>query len=465
MKKLFRIAALLLVFAGFAGLTRVSGQTSTPGSLDTAFGAGPGADGFVRAVVLQADGKILLGGNFNTVRGATSPLIARLSPDGQPDPAFTSPFPTSNFAPRIYTLAVQSDHNILAAGSFSSVAGSARINIARFQPTGALDATFDAGTGPNALVRILALQPDGRMMIGGEFTSVNNTNRNRIARLNYNGSLDLSFDPGTGADNIVRTVALLPSGQMLVGGLFTSFNGSPRSYLARLNADGSLDNSFPNGSGPNNIVYTVAPQSDGGLLIGGDFTAVNGTNINRIARLFSDGSLDSSFAPDGGASGGPVYSIVRQTNGKIVIGGAFTTLNGGSFGRIGRVNSDGYSDSTFNPGAGPSDEILTLALQEDGLLLAAGLFAKYDNIAVGMFARIYGDGGSASPVLQIELSAPDHVLISWPASASGYQLQNNPALVPSNWQRVTDPPIPQADQLTLTLPLNTPQQFYRLIHP
>ena len=103
--------------------------------------------------------------------------------------------------------------------------------------------------------------------------------------------------------------------------------------------------------------------------------------------------MDGSFIPNGGASGGPVYSIVRQGNGKIVIGGAFTTLNGGSVNRIGRLNPDGSLDDTFNPGAAASDEVLTLALQGDGLLLAGGLFANYNAISVGMFARIYGDPG------------------------------------------------------------------------
>jgi len=460
MKQLLAVCTLILFSDRIA---HVSAQTDVPGSLDIAFNTGPGADGFVRAVALQPDGNILLGGNFNTVRGVASALIARLNPDGRPDPAFTSAFPASNFAPRIYTVAVQPDNNILVAGSFTAPGVTPRANITRLQPNGALDPTFNGGTGPNALVRILTVQPDGRIIIAGEFTTVNNTNRNRIARLNADGSLDLSFDPGTGADNIVRTVALLPSGQILVGGLFTSFNGSPKRYLARLNANGSVDSTFPEGTGPNNIVYTVAPQSEGAILIGGDFTAVNGTNINRIARLFSDGSLDSSFLPNAGASGGPVYSVIRYANGKIVIGGAFTALNAASLPRIGRLNPDGSTDSTFNPGTGPSGEVLALALQGDGMLLAGGLFVNYNSIAVGMFARIRGD--STAPVLDIQLSEPDHTLISWPATASAYQLQTTPFLVPSGWQPVTNSPISRGDRLTVTLPLTGPQQFFRLTHP
>ena len=147
-------------------------------------------------------------------------------------------------------------------------------------------------------------------------------------------------------------MALLPSGQVLVGGLFTSFNGRPANYLVRLNSDGTLDMSFPAGGGPNNNVYFIAPQAEGMILIGGDFTQVNGTNINRIARLRADGSVDDSFLPTGGVSGGPIYHIVCQDNGKIVIGGSFTSVNGSSLNRLARLNPDGSLDSGFNPGAG-----------------------------------------------------------------------------------------------------------------
>jgi uncharacterized delta-60 repeat protein len=117
-----------------------------------------------------------------------------------------------------------------------------------------VDSSFNALGGPSGLVRVLAIQPDGKVLIGGEFTLVNNIARSRIARLNTDGTLDTSFDPASGANDIIRAVALLPSGQILVGGLFTSFAGTPKPYLARLNSDGSLDASFPTESGPDNNV-------------------------------------------------------------------------------------------------------------------------------------------------------------------------------------------------------------------
>ncbi len=438
-----------------------SALAQAPGSLDTTFIKGAGADGFVRVVAVQPDGKVLAGGNFSMVRGVNNTLVTRLNRDGTSDSGFTSAFPAPVLNARIYTMGVQTDGRILAAGIFTSVGGTFRTNIARLQADGSLDASFHPGAGPSGLVRILAVQPDGRILIGGEFTTVNNTNRNRIARLNADGSLDTSFDPGTGADNIVRSVALLPTGQVLVGGLFTSFDGRPLRYMVRLNGDGTLDSSFPAGSGPNNNVYFIASQAGGTLLIGGDFTTVNGTNLNRVARLQADGSVDNSFMPAGGASGGPVYHIVRQYNGKIVIGGSFTSLNGVSLNRLARLNADGSLDSGFNPGAGASDMVLTLAIQSDGMLVAGGLFATYDGTNVGMIAQVYGD--PVYPMIAAVLSDSGDVLVSWPSWAMDYALQTTERLQPAAWQTLTNSATLQGDRLTITLPFAAASQFYRLI--
>src|SRR2546427_781437 len=105
---------------------------------------------------------------------------------------------------------------------------------------GALDLSFNPGTGANNIVNSFAVQTNGQVFIGGLFTTVNGTNINRIARLNADGSLDTSFDPGTGAANYpVRSVVVQPDGKVLIGGEFTAVNGNTnRSFLARLNGDG-----------------------------------------------------------------------------------------------------------------------------------------------------------------------------------------------------------------------------------
>ena len=437
------------------------GFAQTPGSLDTSFQKGAGPDGFLRVVAVQPDGGILAGGNFTEVRGRTNALIARLNPDGSADSAFTSPFPLPVLNTRIYTIGLETNGRLVVGGLFTNVSGTFRTNIARLQADGSLDKSFDAGAGPAGLVRIVALQPDGRIILGGEFTTVNQTNRNRIARLNSDGSLDTSFDPGAGANDIVRSVALLASGKILVGGLFTAFDGQPAPYLARLNSNGSLDASFPVGGGPNGAVYFIAPQTDGTLFIGGEFTSVNGVSSSGVAHLKADGSVDSLFAPGNSVQGGPVYHVIRQTNGRIVIGGGFTSVKGATANRLARLNSDGSPDSTFNIGTGPSDLVLSLAIEADGKLLAGGLFGTYNGTTVGPLARIYGD----TPLPSVTVGPFDsgNVLISWPAWASGYGLQATSQLVPASWQAVTNGVTLQGDSQTVSTPTSAPAQFYRLV--
>ena len=132
---------------------------------------------------------------------------------------------------------------------------------------------------------------------------MNAVGRVAIARLNADGSTDTGFNPGSGGNDWVEAVALQPDGKVLIGGSFTSFNGTPRNRIARLNANGSLDTTFNPGSGVDNTVNRIAVQSDGKVLLVGAFTTVNGVSRNRIARLNADGSLDTSFNPGTGANG------------------------------------------------------------------------------------------------------------------------------------------------------------------
>ena len=137
-------------------------------------------------------------------------------------------------------------------------------------------------------IKSIVVEPDGKVLIGGNFLTVNGTNRNGIARLNANGSLDGSFNPGTGVNGTVYSVALQPDGKVLIGGEFTSINGTNRSRIARLNVNGSLDSNFNPGTGPDRVVRSLALQPDGNVLIGGDFTTVNGAVRPHVARLYGD---------------------------------------------------------------------------------------------------------------------------------------------------------------------------------
>ncbi|MFN2622810.1 MAG: delta-60 repeat domain-containing protein, partial [Chthoniobacterales bacterium] len=219
---------------------------------------------------------------------------------------------------------------------------------------------------PNANLPVFAVvaQPDGKILLGGNFTTFSPNGgaavtRNRIARLNPDGTVDTAFNPNANAD--VDAIALQADGKILLGGFFTTLspNGGAtvtRNRIARLNADGTLDTAFnPNANGS---VRSIALQADGRILAGGQFTTLspNGgaaVTRNRIARLNTDGTLDTPFDPN---ANNTVFAIAVQANGKILAGGFFITLtpNGGAAvtrNRIARLNADGTIDMTFDPNA------------------------------------------------------------------------------------------------------------------
>ena len=222
------------------------------------------------------------------------------------------------------------------------------------------------------------------MLVGGAFTTVDGVARNRIARLNADGSLDPSFDPGPGADDTVWALAIQVDGQVLAGGEFTTMDGVARSRIARLNRDGTLDVGLNPGAGPNLQVQAVSVQPDGKVLIGGYFTSFDGTDRNRIARINMNGSLDTSFDPGTGA-GGPVRSVRLQPDGKVLIGGNFTTYNSVERIRIARLNSTGVLDNSFDPGIGPNDQVLAMAVHDSKVFIG------------GYFTTVDGTAATASP--------------------------------------------------------------------
>ncbi len=372
-------------------------RLNSDGTVDESFNPGTGAtNGSVHSVAVQPDGKVLIGGSFSSYNGTARGRIARLNTDGSLDTAFD---PGVGASSTVVSMVLQTDGKVLIGGSFSSYNGTARNRIARLNADGSLDTTFDPGVGAisgvgweSASIHSVAAQADGKVLIGGNFGAYNHMPRLRIVRLNANGNLDTTFDPSAGASSSVHSVAAQSDGKVLIGGLFTRYNDVPRSRIARLNTDGSLDTTFdPSAGAINNTVYSVAMQADGKVLIGGHFTRYNGTGSNRIARLNANGSRDTTFNPGTGASG-DVHSVALQSDGKVFIGGAFTSYNGTGRNRIARLNTDGSLDTTFNPGAGASGSINSVVVQADGKVFIGGHFTSYNGTGRNRIARLNTDG-------------------------------------------------------------------------
>ena len=169
------------------------------------------------------------------------------------------------------------------------------------------------------------------------------------------GTTDTGFttNTGTGFNSYVRSVAVQSDGKIIVGGYFTTLNGAPANYIARLNADGTPDTTFTTGTGFNGSVGAVAVQSDGKIIVGGGFTTLNGVTANRIARLDADGTLDTTFTTNTGTGfNSTIRALAVQSDGKIIVGGFFTTLNGAPANYIARLESSGSSGSSGSSESG-----------------------------------------------------------------------------------------------------------------
>ena len=164
------------------------------------------------------------------------------------------------------------------------------------EPAGSIDSGFNLVAGADDFVNAIVQQEDGLFIIGGEFTLINGLKRNRIARLNSDGTVDNSFDAGFGLNDSVQSVVVQPDGRIVVTGMFTQVDGVNRNRIVRLNSDGSIDDTFNPGGGANNPIRSVALQDDGKLIIVGDFTEYNGVVRNGVARIDSSGNLDHTLS-------------------------------------------------------------------------------------------------------------------------------------------------------------------------
>lgn len=166
------------------------------------------------------------------------------------------------------------------------------------------------------------------------------------------GAWDQAYFP-TITGGPAYAMALQPDGRLLIGGVFTSVNNSgSRSHLARLFADGSLDTAFFNsGSGVSSTIWCLAVQPDGRILIGGDFTSVNGTTRTRVARLNANGALDGSFVPTSTISSS-VLAVAAQSDNKVVIGGNFSSTGFPLYNA--QLNADGTVDNTHSAPTPPA---------------------------------------------------------------------------------------------------------------
>lgn len=316
------------------------------------FGEG-GTVGQVWSIREQPDGKVLVAGGFRNYGEEGWSNIVRIEADGSVDPDFNigagaQPMSGSPLSP-IYAVHIQADGKIVVGGMFDQFDGAPRRSLARLNADGSLDPGFQVGAGvgysgtsvPGA-VWTLTGQPDGRLILSGLFGTYDGTAVKGLIRVHADGSLDTGFDTGTGPNSLVRAVAVQPDGKVLITGQFTTYDGEPVAGIARLEPDGSLDPSFQVGTGfaglagPDVGGAALLLQHDGKIVVGGWFNSYNGVPRNNILRLNADGSLDHSFDPGSGVTVYPgagneqprVRCLLPLTGNRLLVGGVFGKYDG-----------------------------------------------------------------------------------------------------------------------------------------
>lgn len=329
-------------------------RLNADGTLDTTFdtvsvGSPPAgqdqvnsANGNIEAIAVQSDGKILIGGSFTSFQGVIRNRIARLNTDGSLDYSFNTGLGIRDtdygFESLVTRILIQPDGKIVVTGFFQTYNTVTRQRIVRLNTNGAVDQTFDSSRGANGNINTMELQPDGKILIGGFFTAYGGVARFGIARINSNGSLDATFNPGTGTNDLVSDIALRSDGKIYVAGSFTKYNETARNYIALVNANGSLDlNTFPNGQGTNGAIF-MAKILGNRLFLGGNFSNFAGNNVNSMVVLLADqGSFDGNY-PHGLGFNDDVLDV-GLSSGNYVFVGKFTMFSVFTHNRIVRVST------------------------------------------------------------------------------------------------------------------------------
>ena len=380
-----------------------TGLPFTAGTIDTSFpnGINTGFDGDVFVSKIQSDGKILVGGDFThyEYNGSNyySPYLIRINSDGSPDFNFYYTLAADdngwNIDGSVYTIDIQSDGKILIGGTFNYYYEDSSWyspKIMRFNSNGTFDNTFNVGDGFNNTVFKIIVQPDNKILVCGEFDQYNNSQTDpsngpaywRIIRLTEYGSPDTTFNVGFGINwndgGTVYDMVLQPDGKIILGGDFFIYDQSTSYNIARINSNGSYDNTFVVGDGFNDTVRALALQSDGKVIVGGYFDTYNYIDLYNgyIVRLKTNGDLDTRFGY--GLDNG-VHSLVIQSDDKILVGGYMGTFyidsnNNVSIDELVRFQSDCTFDYSFYFDNRLDSGVLSINLDSDNKIYIGGNF-------------------------------------------------------------------------------------------
>jgi uncharacterized delta-60 repeat protein len=337
----------------------------------------------------QTDGKILIGGEFDTYNDEDAGNLKRLNTDGTIDNTFVSRY---MFNGNVFAIELQGE-KILVGGSFNRYDPDDDDNqvnrIARLNSDGTLDSTFPTGNTFNGTVRVITLQPDGKILVGGNFSSYDdgNVDSRGLIRLNDDGTVDTSFNVGNGfstdENGNVYSIIVQDDGKIVVGGWFYEYDGNDAEKIVRLNPDGSNDFTMGD-TGFDDRVSRIIQQPDGKFLCVGFFSEYSGNSYNRIIRFNTDGTVDTTFQ-DNNIDLNYIQAIEILDTGKILIGGNYDS----GYVNFNMLNSDGTLSDDLKILSGFDGQVNYILQQDHNKVLVGGNFGQYQGYNVNYLARLW----------------------------------------------------------------------------
>lgn len=388
-----------LYIAGYIGASDTVRRLNADGSIDATFNTSnthTATSGRVYSVREQSDAKVIVGGEFDafSIDGSLNIRyrLFRFNADGSKDASFVGQAGSSYSSGGVRALAIYDNDKILVGGDFPQLNGSFRGGLGRLNLDSTLDNTFVGSLGYLTTINAFHNFPNGKILVAGGFDAIGTSFHRNVAMLNSNGSVDNSFVIDSRVDHVVYSVAIQTDGKILLGGYTgdSGFGSTLGKGVWRINADGSLDTTFDTQIAALESVWSIALQADGKILIGGGFSAVNGISRRAIARLHANGSLDTTFTPNiGGLS---TSKIVVQPDGKIIVGGGFTTVNGSPIANVVRLNQDGSVDTSFSIGGGANNSVTAILVLPDSKIYLGGTFSSFNGISRRSLVRLQSNG-------------------------------------------------------------------------
>ena len=412
---LFLAGAFVGLSSLYPGVVHGLSDGTPASAINSRFGTGfntPPTD-----AALQPDGKVVIVGGFTSYNGVAVPGIVRLNTDGSIDSAFNSAVGTGATSAGIGVVALQTDGKIVIGGTFNTWNGTAAGRITRLNANGSLDTAFNSnigsgisggvGSSAGAIPFDFEIQPDGKIIVVGDFTQFQSSMQEFVLRLNSNGTSDTSFNSNVASivDLYMFDVALQSTGHIVITGGNVGAGGVTNAGIIRFSSTGILDGAFTTAVGTGaaavsgGFTSTATVLSDNSIIVGGKFSQFGSSTADALAKLSANGTIDTTFGASltsgiaGNMSVSPYQSmsmILPQSDNSFLIGGCFLTMNGVSSPGVARITTAGQVDSSFGSklGTGFNGCIRDMLTMPDGTVLTIGDFTSLNGSTANGIASL-----------------------------------------------------------------------------